>query len=583
VGSQHFQYLGQDEEGRDRWLHPHRDGVFELFTAGDGAWAGSLGSGYDPESGRFVARFSAVETLNTLLAKGASNQRKRRAARLLSLFVALHTSEEGPYYVQPAQRALRKHLDDEAAAWVEAARATHEGLLARVPHPGTRVVAVPPALRSSEDHYRALVDDGYLDVAVVGGNSENEETGEYHSAELAGELLDALRGLGFEVAEREQATNQADCERTVTWFEQQVRVRVRLTAAARETEAVRRTVANFVEGLARADVVVHYGHSNKGAGYYLAENRSDFSRFRMVRSRKQDDLGTKCYGLGGKAHQILLLSSCISLPRYGAPIRDFYREAQATPPGCLGYTRRVPMDDFAPRAAKLLELLLRQAGPRELAREVNALREHDEETPPLVLRGVLQPRDSFVVPPGVTIGEVADRGPGAGFVVVGTGSDGAPYHSTGVFPQDAAGDVVQVVSHPKGVFGVSRDGRLLAVSRESHGAPVEVVSPSEGRRVVFAAWVKRNSKRRLYLLGSDGKLRHLARSGDGLITPSHDLPPEGVQLVAIGNTADERLAALDDQGQAWLSASRRWERLDEAVELQVTPSLLVGAELTFGD
>ena len=69
--------------------------------------------------------------------------------------------------------------------------------------------------------------------------------------------------------------------------------------------------------------------------------------------------------------------------------------------------------------------------------------------------------------------------------------------------RDQAGEVVQVVGHGEGVYGVTDDGRLLEVSADTGGACVEVVAPREGRRVVCAGWARRLGKRRLFFLDDE--------------------------------------------------------------------------------
>jgi hypothetical protein len=581
VGTQHFQYLGRDPAGRELWLYPHLDGVFEIFTATTGRWSGSLDSSYDPLNGLFDRRFSATEVLNQLLAKRVATPRRKRAAQLLTLFAKLHPTEKGPFYLEPARRGLRKHLDAEGAAWVTAAHQRHDRLLARVDRPGTEILPQPTALRSSDDHYRALVGDGFLDIAIVGGNSEDRETGEFHSRAMADDLLAELKLQKFKGSSQGNVTH---CEKTVRLFGHDVRIRLRLATAGRSGAPTRHSVATFVEGLARADVVVYFGHSNEGSGYYLSESRNKFSRFRLGFEEKHGDLSAKCYGLGKKGHQILALNSCLSYVRYCAPIRSFYdNDATATAPGFVGTNDRAPMDDFAPRVAKLIELLQKGSGPRQLAEEVNAIRP-TPKSPDMLFRGVLQPRHSFIVPKGVTLKAIEERDADEGYAVKGTGSDGETYDSTGVFPQNDVGEIVQVIPQPKGVYGVSRDGRLLSVSRKSEGASIVIVAPSEpSRRIVFAAWAKRQSKTRLYLLDTDGRIRYLSRKADRLISPRHDPLPDGFHAVAIGNSHDGRFVAVNAAGKAYAYVSRGWESLEGRVDVVATPSLLRAAEISFGE
>lgn len=574
VGQRHFQYVGKDASKRSLWLYPHLDGVSEILTDKGDAWYGPLGSAYDPRAGTFTTRFGAVELLDQLLAKRTTRAERRVVARVLALFVRLHPTDEGPYYLKAGRKALKKHLTEEGSAWVTEAKQTHDRLISRLAKPGTRVLPEPAELRTSDDHYRSLVGDGYLDIAVVGGNSEDKEKDVYYSRPMADELLGSLRKQGFK---GRWSSNTTVVGKTIRLFGQSIRVRLRLTSAGHKGGPERRSVANFVEGLAGADVVVYYGHSNKGSGYYLSESRSKFSRF------KGADLGTestKLYRLGKKPHQIVVLNSCISYERYCLPIRKLLAvDTDLTAPAFAGTNQRSPTVDFSPRCAKLIELLTQRAGPSKLSKAINAIRPNPKSAD-MLFRGVLQVRDSFVVPKGVTVSGLKEAGPKGGFVVTGIGSDGQVYASTGVFPQDRPGEIVQVVSRGKAVFGVSRDGRLLEASGETIGAPVEIAAPSDpARRIVFAVSAKLKRKRGLYLLNAQGALGRLAKAGDRVITIKHDPPPAGVRFVAIGNTADGRFVALDAAGKGYESSSRRWVPLAEAVALVATPSLLGGAEV----
>lgn len=580
VGDYAFQYLGPDDAGRDQWLYPHPDGALEVLTAEGPAWEGELGSRYLPTPGRFERRFQLAQALTALEGEGQALSRSD-AARVLALFVALHDAEPDapfePPYLEPLARTLRRALDDEDEAWVTAQAQRHRDAVARVATPGTRVLTPQAPLRSAADHYQALIADGYLDVCVVGGNSENTETGELYSLEMAQRLLTGLRADGFTETARAEP-NVIDCERGITLGEHAARVRVRIAAAHTDEAAVLAGLATFVEGLAHADVVLFFGHSNKGAGIYVSDRKRSLENFRLDADHRH--LEAKCHGLGRRPHQVVWLQCCLSYARYGSHIAAYYDASARTAPGLVGPAERVPKGDFAPRCGRFLELLCQGAGPRRIARELDDLRPM-KTSPAMLLRGVLQPRHSFVLPAEVTITAVAAGDEDDGFVAWGVGSDGVRYPSTAVFPQDAPGEVVQVVGHGEGVYGVTDDGRLLEVSADTGGACVEVVAPREGRRVVCAGWARRLGKRRLFLLDDEGRLRHLSRGGDRLIEPTHALPPAGVTLVGLANDADGRLVAVDAEGGAWASRSRRWEPTAPVALPELAPSLRRGGRVGF--
>jgi len=80
------------------------------------------------------------------------------------------------------------------------------------------------------------------------------------------ELRGELEAAGFRSGRFRGSPHPARCEKTVALLGRRVRVRVRLTGGSRERAGIRRAVANFVEGLAHADVVLYLGHSNYGSG-----------------------------------------------------------------------------------------------------------------------------------------------------------------------------------------------------------------------------------------------------------------------------------------------------------------------------
>ena len=91
VGGRYFQFAGAENTGEGLYFYPHVDGVAELFVAPkSGIWLGSLDSRFDPETGRFENLFNAGEAAVEFLHGPLDLQRRRPAARVLSIFLAMY-------------------------------------------------------------------------------------------------------------------------------------------------------------------------------------------------------------------------------------------------------------------------------------------------------------------------------------------------------------------------------------------------------------------------------------------------------------------------------------------------------------
>lgn len=588
VGGQWFQWLGPDEAGRDRWLYPHLDGVPELFLAPrSGEWVGTLGSRFDPQRERFERRWNAAEALNELLAQDTVAERRAQAARLLSLWGSLHPAPRTPLYLREAKGEVERALDAEGVAWVASARELHRAWVAGLPEAGTRVLPRPKELVSAADHHQALVQDGYLDVAIVGGNSLDPETGKRHTWALATALADELARAGWTSARFRDAEPAALRERTVELLGKKVRVRVHIAGGSSRPERVRRAVASFVEGLAFADVVVYVGHSNKDAGHYwLSEDKAPWTRFRL--GGAGEDLEEKCHLVGLRAHQVVALQSCSSFPKYCQPLHRAYasRTGEPSVPGFLGTTDVAWFDEFVPRTKALLDGLLAGQGARTLALGlVRAVTR--EDAAPIALRGTFQPRRTFVVPPGTAIERVEELGAEDAYLVLGLDGQGRRWCSTEVVPQDFPGQVVQVVPWRKGLVALGTDGGLMRVGPETEGAAV----PARNARELELRWIARLDKDGrdvLGLLDATGRLHLVSGDPARLETLAARRLP-ATPLVAVGRDAKGRLVGIDARGRghAWSSAARSWEPLEGAQPelVDAAPSLLstvAPAELRLG-
>ena len=586
VGGSWFQYLGRSPDGYFLWLYPHPDGVAEIFRCDDfgGSWEGTLGTHFDETLGRFTRRFSAVELLNELSASNSPG-RRRIPARLLKLFLELHG--EVPFYLRKSLNTIERSLTEEDHQWLARTTRLYEWVTNRVDDVGTRIASLGdpfPARQGSREYYRRLVEDGYLDVAIVGGNLRDDRNGEYLSWRHHQELRDALIELGFEFSPFREASDATFGTKLIPMLSERIRVRVNITGGSHRQDRVRRTVANFVEGLAHADVVIYLGHSNRRTGsYFLSESMSEFSRF-QIGLRNQRDLDAKCHGLKEKPYQILALQSCFSYDKYCRPIRWFYEKSFAQRRGNTGFmgsSDYAYFVEYVPRFRAFMEMLLEGKGARDIQQRLNAIRPH-ARTGNVVLRGILQPRLTFILPRGVRITTMKEHDSRKWNRVEGVGSDGNTYHSTEIFAQNYPGEVIQVVASSKGVYGLFEDGRVFFVGRGTDLSMVEShLSEEKGLRFTFMAYAEiQRGKRRLCLIARDGTLYARSRGKKHIFRLTQQAP-EGVAFVALGNDAGGRFMVLDSDGRmhAWDEKRRRYDLLPARVPfLNVTPILWPGQD-----
>lgn len=579
VGRAWFQWLGRDAEGRGVWLYPHTDGVAEPLLAppGGGPWEGLFETRYDPGSGRFSRRWNAAEAINELLDPDSGAATREAAARLLELWRSLHPAPQSPCYARELGPALTAALSPASAAWVGSARERWREWTGRVERPGTRVFAAPAQLLSAADHYQALLQDGYLDVAVIGGNSYDPESRTRQTWDLLGELSEELGRAGFEGAAFRGAGDETLREATLELLGRPVRMRVQLTGGSTREARTRRGIANLVEGLAGADVVIYLGHSNKDAAcYWVSEAKSEESRFRF--GGAAPDLVEKCHLLGRRPHQVLALQSCSSLPKYCRPVAAAWaaRWGEERVPGLLGTTDLAWFDEFVPRYRTLLLGLARGAGPRALEAALRGAPRRTDAAP-LLLRGVLQPRRTFVLPPGVQIARTRELEGDEAWLLAGEGSDGVRYLSSDALPQDGPGDVVQLVPWERGLLALYRDGRAVRIGPETGGEPVPL-SFGLGRdpELRFVARLDHDGRERVGLLDREGGAWLLQGLPPRPVAVSARRSPT-VPLCALGLDRAGRVVGIDARGggHRWQAGSRSWEPLPQAPRLiGAAPSLL---------
>ncbi|MEM7168349.1 MAG: hypothetical protein AAF581_23080, partial [Planctomycetota bacterium] len=500
---------------------------------------------------------------------------RRRAARLLELFKRLHGGET-PFYLRHSEARARRYLSEQASEWVRRAVEEFDAAVAGVPRVGVDLFpgkAFEPT--GSDDYYRELIRDGYLDIAIIGGNSRSAESGRYYSWDAIEQLRGRLAEIGFKHTSFLDTSEKMLSEKVIHLLGQRVRVRVNATGGSRHKYRIRRAVANFVEGLAHADVVIYNGHSNKQSGcYYISESKSRFSRFRIGLG-EQEDLAQKCHGLCSKTYQFLSLQSCFSFDKYCRPLETYMEREMGRRPGVLGTWRESYFNDFLPRTTTLIELLLEGRGARDIFRTVDAIRPY-ALTPPLQMRGLLQPRETFIVPAGVTIADVAVEGRAMAHRVSGLGSDGRRYYSTEIFAQNNLGEVVQVVPHPKGVVALYRDGSVYYCGVETGGAMQELPgSKRASQQMRFIGWAEeRRGARRLYAIDTEGGIHALRKDGQVFIERSI-AGARTLNLVAISNDEEGRLTAIDHKGTYHTYTDNTWTPLPSPVPLPtLTPTLL---------
>jgi hypothetical protein len=596
IGGWWLQHLGLDDDGRALWLLPHVDGVGEIFVAEgapDGTWHGDLGSRFRPSEGQFLSLFNAATCLEELIDSGVATPRRRDAARLLAMYVAIHDGNDdvftknrerdaaAPFHLRRFLPRVRRSLREVDRHEVRERVRRHRELLARVERHGTCVPSItePFEERSGyREYYRKLVADGYLDIAIVGGNLQEAITGRYQSTSLIESLRRDLDVNGFRAQTFRGESTVVLNTRVTQFFDAPIRVRIMTTSASTRDSITRRNVANFVESLAHADVVIFHGHSNLFTGsYYLSETKTRWSRFRIGLGHTQD-LREKCHGLGEKPYQVLALQSCSSYGRYCRPLRAIIEEIQrekGVETGFLGIFDKGYFVDFVPRYGAFLRLLLAGRPPKDFLDEFDGIRPH-EKTPRAVMRGFLQPSHSFIVPPGVEIVRWTELGEKSFHVVRGTGSDGASYFSTEIFAQNSPGEIVQVAAFSDGVYGLHRDGRVLVVGRGTGGAMVESsVSAKLGMRFDLLVKASRpRARAQLWLIDRAGELWTVGRGGRLRLAAAQ--APRGTRFRSIGNDAKGRFISIDRDGGAWewrRGESRFRDLGEEVPNLELSPSL----------
>lgn len=588
-----FQYLGE-EDGQGLWLYPHLDGIFEIFRD---PGAGTIPVGVDQvgdlgsriaSTGEFTSRFCVGEVLNRFLA--ARSRRVRCShAETLAYFARLHGGL--PEYLARYSVAIDSHLGDASNGRLEALLTRRDRLLARTGQIGVRVpsLRVPDVLESSDDHYRALVADGYLDIAVLTGNLYAPDERRYWGKSIIEEMQGELRLQGFVSRRVEDGARSRLFERTVRLFGQPIRVRVRAVPSSKAAARVRMSVACFVEGFAHADVVLYAGHSNRRTGsYWLSESKSMHSRFRFGGSAP--DVHRRLHRAIDKRYQLVALMSCSSWTKYCLPLRRAFagqlsakRGADIDGPriGWLGVAANGHMDEIVPRYARLIELLTRGAGGFEIAQSLERTRKRPS-TPSVVLRGFLQAEGRFILPRGVRLLSLDELSAERGAILRGIGDDGQRYYSSDSFPQSTPGEIVQVVPYRTGLLGLRRDGRLYQLSFRDGGAAVEAVCTADSPRR-FRSISRLDETGRMALISRQSELFLL----DSSLSSARRLRlpvPAGLQLAGLAMGPRGRWVARTSDGARWIYSQGlralplRW--LEGGGSPREDPSLIgSGAEL----
>ncbi len=550
-----FRYLGQEKKRRC-WLYPHLDGVPEIFLeAPDGVWKGHLGSAYESGIGRFKNLFNAAEVLNEFLYFAPKEQR-RNSACLLALYLKLHPAAKPPYYLRPHLNNIERILIKEDRQWVADHQRFHQRMLNGLPKTGLKIpnLDIEKGQRYTPSaYYLRMIEDGYLDIAVVGGNLMDERRGTYNSWRYMETFRKNLEQDGFRTQAFRSAEDKVLTLKKVSILGHTVVVRILITGGSTRPHRINRSVANFVEGLAHADIFLFHGHSNRTTGsYYLSESGIPFSRF-QIGLNDQSDLALKCHGLMCKPYQILGLQSCWSYKKYAAPIDRYFREKHAHAPGAgftghLGNAGNACQYDFVPRYGQFLKMILAAKGPKEILLKLNAIRP-DPITPNMIMRGLLQPRRTFILPKDVTLTSIdeADSSKNEAQLVLGHGSDGQTYFSTGIFAQNHPKEIVQVLFNAPNLFGLMQDGRIFMVGPATLGAMVETaLTRDQDHRFQFMGSVRRLNRTYLLLVGQDGRLYEVNRQ-TGQPSLYGRQPPKGTSFECIGENEQGEWMAQDTE------------------------------------
>jgi len=551
-----FQSAGANADGARLWLYPHLDGVPEIFTeVPNGIWPGSLDSRFDASTGRFENLFNAAEAANEILYGSLSAESKRPGARVVSIFLQLYDQPQPPYYLRPHFDAIKAALTDDDRAVVEKAVATHREILSRIPKPGTRVPALqqPRGTLDAAEHYRRLISDGYLDLTAAGGNLYAEAWGTYNSWRFMDDFTARLKKQGFRESSFRSATDAVLFEKNIRILDADIVVRIFATGGSKQPARILRSVASFTEGFARADVMLYHGHSNKEEGaYYLSETSAEFPRFQIGMTDTRD-LFEKLQGLNRREHQLYIFQSCISVEKYGYPIRAALDTRIPNTSGHTGFIASPTMSqqvDFAPRFSAFVEDLCAGSGPREMLLRMNSIRPDKQHTLPLVFRGVLQPAASYIVPTGVTLQSEQTVERDGYLRTEAMGSDGRTYTSTDLFAQNAPGDIAQLVARGSSIFGLSRDGQLFEVSAASLGAMSLCAATRNLRSKITHLCADPYNPERILLLCDDNSLRAFS-VGDTSLQHARIQPPSKLKLTAVAYDSKKNFYAQNSSND-WL-------------------------------
>lgn len=580
-GGRWFQFVGLAAAGERLWLYPHLDGVPEIFTeSAKGAWPGSLESRFDPVSGRFENLFNAGDAANEILYGALAAESKRPAARVLSIFLQLYDQPLPPYYLRPHLDAIKTALTDEDVAVVATAVARQREILSRIEKIGTNLPALqqPRGTRDAAEYYRRMISDGYLDLTAAGGNLYAEAWGTYNSWRFMDDFTTRLKKQGFRESSFRGATDAVLFEKTVRLLDADIVVRIFATGGSKQPARVLRSVASFTEGFARADVMLYHGHSNKDEGaYYLSETSAEFPRFKIGMNDTRD-LFDKLQGLNRRAHQIYIFQSCISVEKYGYPIRAALDARVPNSAGHTGFIASPTMSqqvDFAPRFSAFVEELCAGSGSREMLLRMNSIRPDKQHSLPLVFRGVLQPRSSYIVPVGVTVQaeRTVER---EGYLRTETaGSDGRTYISTDLFAQNTPGEIVQVVARGSSLFGLARDGELFEVSGATQGAMAVCAATRNLRAKIVHLCADPNNSERILLLCDDNSLRAFS-VGDSSLQHARIQPPAKIKVQAVAYDSRKNFCAQTTGGDwlLWNAEEKKFRPVVGACEFpDMAPSL----------
>jgi len=535
-----FLSLSKDENKRNQWAYHHAEDVYEVFhpiNDKSELWQGDLGSIFDLKAKSFSQKFSAAVYLNLFL-----KTKKTQFANQLSLFIKLHSKDSTPYYLRPYLKKIKAKTNRQTINQILEKRKPH------APYLHNRLFQVKSLNREislkkgPDEFYRQMFQNGTFDISIVGGNLQNRTTEHFASKFHIHKLKKKLITLGFKSYNYHPKSTHHYLIKQIHFKGKIIITRVQMTAGYLGLKKNRLGIANFVEGLAHADLLIYHGHSNRDTGaYYISEDKSRFSKFQLG-FKSQKDILEKCHwGKTKMHHQILALQSCFSYYKYCLPIQNAFKNIEYKKAiGYIGSNQKLHFREFSPRNAKLIEMLLNKKGARDILQAINSIKPF-KFTSNLIFRGVLQKRNTFILPKDISIVELKTLSKKYNNYQYGIGSDGRKYFSSENFAQNFLGEIVQIIALKNSLLGLSKQGILYSLNRRTQGALKEIIIKKHNSPIIFMAnLISQDHNKVLCVIDRNYQIFSLSLLKGKLKKINSTLPnPE--RPICIGNTANNQI------------------------------------------